>query len=303
MAIEGVAVSDFQSLQDLRVKAQRDPNKALPEVSKQFEAIFLQSMLKSMRMGQHFLDDSSPFKSQTEDTFREMLDAQYAEKIAKGKGIGLAAMLTKQLAKAEEAGATDSTVTNKKAVEQSLLASRIAPRQEPAPSKADSANVDDFVKSAWPYAQQAASLLGLDPKVLLAQAALETGWGHYVSKDADGSSSNNLFNIKSTAAAEGDSVQVKTTEYIANNAIKVNASFKKYPSIESSFNDYVSLIKNNERYGDALANTANPERYIDELHRAGYATDPQYASKILSIYHGDELQQALERNGFSVFPT
>lgn len=307
MAIEGIAVSDFQGLQDLRLKAQKDPTKALPEVSKQFEAVFLQAMLKTMRMGQHFIDEKSLFRGQNEATFQEMLDGQYANNIAKGKGIGFAEMLTKQLAKQDPSSSVETNTKQSKVIDHSLLAARMAPRQAlkemSIKDKASVGTIDDFVKSAWPYAEHAASVLGLDPKILLAQAALETGWGQYVAKDRDGSSSNNLFNIKSSAAADKDSVQIETTEYIADTAIKVNASFKKYSSIENSFNDYISLIKNNNRYEGALANGANPERYIDELYRAGYATDPRYASKILAIYHGNELQQALERNGFKALET
>ncbi|ARG98894.1 flagellar assembly peptidoglycan hydrolase FlgJ [Legionella micdadei] len=315
MAIEGIAVSDFQSLQELRAKAQKDPDKALPEVAKQFEAIFLQSMLKSMRMGQHFLEESNPFRGKSVETFQEMLDAQYATNITQGQGIGLATMLAKQLSKSQTQATMPQTEINainsntpktlnalndpKTKVEQSLLPARIAPKQPVAVKETvPNPQIDDFVRSAWPYARQAANLLGLDPKILLAQAALETGWGQFIAKDADGSSSYNFFNIKA-ADNNTDAVHVNTTEYIADTPIKVNAAFKKYASIENSFNDYVSLIKDSNRYGDALANTRSPERYIDELYRAGYATDPHYASKILAIYHGDELQHALERNGFS----
>lgn len=300
MATEGIAVSDFQGLEILKHKAQQDPEKALPEVSKQFEAIFLQSMLRSMRTGQHFIEESSPFRGESQETFQDMLDAQYATNISNGQGIGLAKMLTQQL-KSTLSSEPEVNTRQTKEVDQSLLSQRIAPaRSVPAKEGASHANIDDFVKSVWPYAKQAASLLGLDPKVLMAQAALETGWGQFVTKDAEGRTSNNFFNIKA-ANNNSDSVQIKTTEYIADTPIKVNASFRKYPSVEHSFNDYVALIQGSSRYETALANTNNPKRYVDELHRAGYATDPRYASKILAIYHGEELQQALERNGFSEF--
>lgn len=224
-----------------------------------------------------------------------MLDGQYASNIANGQGIGLAAILAKQL------GQTQAPAdTPKKSVEQSLLASRITPLdnhngREDTPRTA--ATIDEFVKSIWPYARQAANLLGLDPKILMAQAALETGWGQFVTRGSDGISSNNLFNIKATSNTE-NTVETKTTEYIADTPIRMNASFRRYPSIAHSFSDYVALIQGNSRYEAALANTKDPQRYVDELHRAGYATDPNYASKIMAIYHGDELQQALERNGF-----
>ena len=133
----------------------------------------------------------------------------------------------------------------------------------------------------------------------MAQAALETGWGKLVAKDEDGTSSNNLFNIKTGTNKEFDSVKIKTTEYIADTPIKMTASFRKYPSVEHSFNDYVSLIKGSDRYQNALANATNPEQYVNELHKAGYATDPAYGNKILSIYHGDELNQAMQRCGLS----
>ncbi|MBL7481093.1 glucosaminidase domain-containing protein [Legionella bononiensis] len=295
MKVERIAVSDFQSLNELKVQANKDGKKALPEVARQFEGIFLQSMLKSMRMGQHFLDESSPFSGKNEATFQEMLDGQYANNIAGSGGIGLASMLSRQLEgtvggshpDAIKTGSTDSPLPLNRASE---------PKEQKG---AETALIDDFVKSIWPKAKQAASLMGLDPKVLIAQAALETGWGKFVAKDADGSSSNNLFNVKTGSSKEFESVNIKTTEYIADTPISMNASFRKYPSVEHSFNDYVSLIKGSDRYQSALANAGNPDLYVQELHKAGYASDPNYGSKILSIYHGDELNQAIQRCGLA----
>lgn len=290
MTVQGIAASDFQSLNELKVQAKNDAKQALPAVAKQFEGIFLQSMLKSMRMGQHFLDESSPFSGKNEATFQEMLDGQYASNIAGARGIGLAQMLTKQL---------EGTVGADTPAASDTIKAGNEIKMEQANNGAGGSGIDDFVKSIWPKAKQAASMMGLDPKILMAQAALETGWGKFIAKDADGSSSNNLFNVKSSANSEFDSVKIKTTEYIADTPIKVNASFRKYPTVEQSFNDYVSLIKGSERYQGALANAANPEAYVKELSKAGYATDPNYSSKILSIYHGDELSQAIERCGLS----
>lgn len=292
--LQGIAASDFSALTDLKAKAVTDAKGAAPEVAKQFEGVFLQSMLKSMRMGQHFLDDSSPFRGKNRETFQDMLDAQYASNIAGTGGVGVAAMLTRQL---------ESVAT----MEQSPPA--VMRNYEPAPliaphlpatsfageSQKPTETVDDFVKSIWPKAKAAASLIGLDPKILLAQAALETGWGKFITKDAEGNSTNNLFNIKAGAHSEYESVNVKTTEYIADTPIKTNASFRKYASVEQSIQDYISLIQHDERYQTALANTANPEHYVNELYKAGYATDPEYGNKILSIYRGNELKQALGR--------
>jgi peptidoglycan hydrolase FlgJ len=306
MSIERLANTDFQSLHELKRASKEDPKKALPLVAKQFEGIFLQTMLKTMRMGSHFVDESSPFRGRNAETFQEMLDGQYVSKMINSpSGIGIADMLTKQLGgsvqkskNAMEIGQITTKYTIPKGDALKTNAADVAlttKKSEPPPTTM----IDDFVSSIWSKAKQAASLMGLDPKILIAQAALETGWGQSVAKDTDGSSSNNLFNIKSGNNKDFDSVNIKTTEYIADTPIKMSASFRKYTSIEDSFTDYVSLIKNNDRYHDALAHAGNPELYVNELSKAGYATDPNYGSKILSIYHSDELNQAMKRSGLA----
>ncbi|MBN9227912.1 MULTISPECIES: flagellar assembly peptidoglycan hydrolase FlgJ [Legionella] len=292
MTVHGIATSDFNALNELKVQAQNNAKEALPEAAKQFEGIFLQSMLKSMRMGQHFLEESSPFRGKDRETFQDMLDAQYASTIANSKSVGLADMLAKQMEHNLPTIEQPEKSTTDKPVNSNAISTM--PVKEEKQDK-PTTTIDEFVKSIWPQAKQAASAIGLDPKILMAQAALETGWGKFVTKDIDGTSSNNLFNIKSGDSKEFDSVNVKTTEYIADTPIKMNASFRKYPSVEQSFNDYISLIKENERYQTALASTSNPELYVNELHKAGYATDPNYGTKILSIYRGEELNQAIQR--------
>lgn len=158
-------------------------------------------------------------------------------------------------------------------------------------------SIVDFVSAISPFATAASHVLGLDPNVLIAQAALETGWGQFIAKDMDGNNSNNLFNIKSVNSEP--SVKIKTTEYINNTPVKMKAYFKKYASVEDCFKDYISLIQG-QRYQAALASTHDPVLYVKALHQAGYATDPDYASKVLSIYHGDELQRALEQSRSSI---
>ncbi|KTD73059.1 glucosaminidase domain-containing protein [Legionella tucsonensis] len=292
MTVHGIATSDFNALNELKVQAQNNAKEALPDAAKQFEGIFLQSMLKSMRMGQHFLDESSPFRGKDRETFQDMLDAQYASTIANSKSIGLADMLVKQMERNLPNVDNQPAQSTPAKTEISSPAIPVKSAKQDIP---EAATIDEFVNSIWPQAKKAASLIGLDPKILMAQAALETGWGKFVTKDIDGNSSNNLFNIKSSNGSELDSVNIKTTEYFADTPIKVNASFRKYSSIEHSFNDYISLIKGSERYQNALASAEDPELYVNELHKAGYATDPEYGTKILSIYHGEELKQAIER--------
>ncbi|MFT4059773.1 MAG: flagellar assembly peptidoglycan hydrolase FlgJ [Legionella sp.] len=296
MAITGIATSDFNGLADLKSRAINDAKGTAPEVAKQFEAIFLQSMLKSMRMGVHFLDESSPFRGRDRETFQEMLDAQYASSIAESKGIGLADILTNPLESTQK--------TQLSAPSQSFISIPVAQAAAINQIKQSDANptesvVDDFVKSIWPKAKEAASIIGLDPKLLIAQAALETGWGKFVAKDRDGNSSNNLFNIKKGDNNTYGVIDVKTTEYIADTPIKITDSFRKYPTVEHSFDDYVSLIKGSERYQGALASAGNSDNYVNELYKAGYATDPEYGAKILAIYHGNELTQAVEKYSMS----
>jgi flagellar protein FlgJ len=153
-------------------------------------------------------------------------------------------------------------------------------------------SAEDFVQKLTPYAEQAAKELGVAPKVLLAQAALETGWGRSVIKHSDGSSSFNLFNIKAGKSWHGEQTHVSTLEYVNGVARKEHAGFRSYNSYQESFHDYVQFIKNNPRYQQALQHVGNGERYLQELQRAGYATDPSYARKVMSIYHGNAMAKA-----------
>jgi flagellar protein FlgJ len=152
-----------------------------------------------------------------------------------------------------------------------------------APGKAAFASKDEFIAVMLPMAEQAAQKIGVDPRYLVAQAALETGWGKSIIRQQDGSSSHNLFGIKSHNSWEGDSARVLTTEYRGGKAVKEAASFRAYDSYAHSFDDYVSFLQGNGRYEKALASTDKPEQFARELQKAGYATDPQYARKIAQI--------------------
>lgn len=261
MAIERIV--DIQGVRDIGPQAKMDGNiQSKPCETQEFEAMFFQSMLKSACIEQHFIDEPGSFYSPQKEVFHcSLVENGLIEK---------------------STNAVDMPITSPSVALSTDLGNEV---NQP---------VDDFVKSIWPYAQQASKLIGLDPKILVAQAALETGWGKMIAKNAEGSS-NNLFNIKAKGYQAEQSITIKTTEYIADMPIKMTASFKKYASVEHSFNDYVSLIKDDDRYKTALSNANDPKRYIDSLQQAGYATDPNYGNKILSIYHGDELRGALER--------
>ena len=152
-----------------------------------------------------------------------------------------------------------------------------------APGKAAFSSPQEFVATMLPMAQAAAEKIGVDPRYLVAQAALETGWGKSIIRTLDGNSSHNLFGIKSHGSWEGESARVLTTEYKGGKAVKEAASFRAYDSYAQSFEDYVSFLQNNGRYEKALSSTENPERFVKELQQAGYATDPNYARKISQI--------------------
>ena len=142
---------------------------------------------------------------------------------------------------------------------------------------------DDFVTHLWPMAEKAAASLGVEPKVLLAQAALETGWGHAVIRSSDGRNSFNLFNIKSGPDWGGDSVVKSSLEFSNGVARQERSAFRSYTSYAESFSDYVNFIKSNPRYENALTEGGSAGNYLRELQLAGYATDPEYAQKIESI--------------------
>lgn len=152
-----------------------------------------------------------------------------------------------------------------------------------APSKAAFGSKDEFIAAMLPMAEQAADKIGVDPRYLVAQAALETGWGKSIIRQQDGSSSHNLFGIKTHNTWEGDSARVLTTEFKGGKAVKEAATFRAYESYAHSFDDYVSFLQGNGRYEKALATTDKPEQFARELQKAGYATDPQYARKIAQI--------------------
>jgi len=152
-----------------------------------------------------------------------------------------------------------------------------------APSKKSFATADDFVATMLPMAEEAAARIGVDPKVLVAQAALETGWGKSVMRSDSGGNSHNLFGIKATSSWKGDQARAITSEFRDGQMVKETAQFRSYDSYADSFHDLVSTLQNNDRYQGVVKSADNPEQFVKELQKAGYATDPNYASKISAI--------------------
>ena len=295
--------TDFEGLAALRAKARDDQEAALDQVARQFESLFLQMMLKSMRdagLGGGLLD------SKQSEFYREMYDQQIAVDMAQKQGIGLADVLKEQLGggiaptyrdleprdylgmpimrKPAMADAVDGTSVKVVPVG---MHDRIVLDGSP----------ENFVEKLWPLAEQAATELDLAPEALLAQAALETGWGRHVMREHDGGSSHNLFGIKADSRWDGASVAVRTLEYSDGVAFKTRDSFRSYGSFAESFDDYVAFLRGNPRYRDALQQTADPKAFFESLQAAGYATDPRYAEKILKVLDNAAMQRVPGRPG------
>jgi peptidoglycan hydrolase FlgJ len=309
--------TDFKGLAALKHQARKESPEALKETAKQFEAIFLNSVLKSMReakLADGIMDnDQSQF-------YKEMYDQQLAVHLSGSPGVGLADLIVKQLSHEEpeasekleledylnrSAGSAKPVAGRRQAVDSTVSRPANSPDlvmdvnaiDEPDPAEMPLKNnpavpinsVQDFVRQLQPFAEQAAQELGVESRVIMAQAALETGWGRSLIKNSNGSNSFNVFNIKADKSWQGKQAQVATLEFEDGIAKKVNAGFRTYSSFKESFQDYVSFIKSNPRYHNALKQVGNAERYMHELQRAGYATDPNYANKVISIYRGNTL--------------
>ncbi|MFA5530485.1 MAG: flagellar assembly peptidoglycan hydrolase FlgJ [Thiohalomonadaceae bacterium] len=299
--------TDLTGLTRLRADARQNSPAALKAAAQQFEALFLQMMLKSMRDAGD-VTGNALFGSDQEQLYRDMHDKQLALEMANGKGLGLADMLIRQLQGAVEHSVPmaqrgerqASAIPERQAFTAVDPASTVPPTTPAVSSQTDPVHFehpDDFVRHLWPHARMAAQKLGVDPKALLAQAALETGWGRAVIRRPDGSSSHNLFNIKADVRWDGGRVFKDTVEYRDGIASHERAAFRAYGSYAESFEDYVNFLQSSPRYQRALELAADPEAYVRELQEAGYATDPAYADKIHRIMGRDLLADAGLKNG------
>lgn len=287
-------IHDIGSLDRLRQQAvngeEGSEKEALTAAAKQFEAIFTSMLFKSMR------DANSSFKSdmlnsQNEQFYRQMQDDQMASELSANGSLGLADMIVAQLSAGQSSDATEDKVRSE-GFDTSLQRPQFSVRSDERTSEIQSASAakqpvsfdspESFVTSMKPYAEKAASALGVDSSLLLAQAALETGWGSKMVKNSLGNS-NNLFNIKADRSWKGDKVATQTLEFHGKTAVKESASFRSYSSFEDSFNDYVKFLNENPRYETALQHQGNSENFIKGIHQAGYATDPNYADKVLRV--------------------
>jgi flagellar protein FlgJ len=274
------AYTDLAGLSKLKRAAGADDPKAIRAVAEQFESMFTRMMLKSMRDA---IGPDPMFGSDQEQMYQGMADDQLSVQLSKGKGLGLADMLVRQLQKMGVKGATDASTPGGGAKAAAAYSATQKASVTPNTSATTDVTKNNFIQDLWPQAQDAGQVLGVDPRHLIAQAALETNWGQSLPQDPAGRSSNNLFGIKASADWTGSAVSGATQEYQNGVATNTTAQFKAYATPTQSFQDYVALLRNNPRYSAALNTGSDVHAFAAGLQRGGYATDPDYANKITAV--------------------
>ncbi|MBU1390559.1 MAG: flagellar assembly peptidoglycan hydrolase FlgJ [Gammaproteobacteria bacterium] len=364
---------DLGGLDSLRAQAQKDEKGALKKVAQQFEGIFVQMLMKSMRDANAVFKSDSPLNSQYTQFYEQMRDQQLSVDLSDKGVLGLADMMVQQLSP-ETSHFTPASVLRDDGGMKMLhddkalnvpMQSAAAPVVEPTvvnhgvpaaivrpvfePDRAMDANSsmdidtphrllaidtpkpswseqslsvvepvisgqvmptaafretqkivrfgsrEEFLATLYPHAEKAAKALGTQPEVLLAQSALETGWGQKIVRGNNGAPSHNLFNIKADRRWQGDKANVSTLEFEHGVAVQQKADFRVYSDFEHSFNDFVSFIADGDRYQDAKKVAASPTQFIRALQDAGYATDPRYAEKVIKVMQSisEELKSIL----------
>jgi flagellar protein FlgJ len=307
-------VVDLHGLERLRHRAAQDESAAVTEAAVQFEALFIGMMLesaRSARLGSGLLDGA-----QTKQ-YLDLMDQQVALEMARNGGLGFGRMLVEQLSPGSAPpvmASASSTRLERAPVSRTELPPAVevvAPGEissafpsalppslrelathagEPA-RPPDAADAERFVERLLPQAREAAAALGVEPRVLLAQAALETGWGK--SLESSAAPAHNLFGIKAGGSWTGGRTAHWTMEQGAAGLERRREAFRAYESTAASFSDYVDLISSAPRYAAALESRGDAEGYVRAIADGGYATDPEYADKWLAIYHGERLAGAL----------
>ncbi|HEX8978781.1 MAG TPA: flagellar assembly peptidoglycan hydrolase FlgJ [Parasulfuritortus sp.] len=305
---------DVQGAAALRMKAASGDPAALKAAARQFEAMFVQTMLKTMRQT-HFTSEGDVFgDSSSLKLYQELLDQQWAQTIAGGRGLGFADMIVKRLtqdatneAAAQRAAggqAAQQADQTKQAAHESLhqqvIAAPTLPMFHPQGQTADPSGdanqhsagknphpgqgqerKQHFIEAMLPYAQIAEKVSGVPADFVLAHAALESGWGRREIVAADGTASHNLFGIKADGGWNGNVVSTTTTEYRQGLAMKISAKFRAYADYAEAFTDYAKLLK--KRYHDAVEAGSDAAAFATGVAAGGYATDPAYAGKLQEV--------------------
>ncbi|MEO6031190.1 MAG: flagellar assembly peptidoglycan hydrolase FlgJ [Burkholderiaceae bacterium] len=258
----------------LKARAATDPRAAIQAAAKQFEALFMQQLMKAMREAS---TSSGMLDNAGTQLGTEMLDTQYANQMTGMRG-GLSDAIVRQLERQMNGvGGTRGTPASDAAAPAGAAG---APARGDAPVSISQA---DFVRRHESAARAAEAQSGIPAAFMVAQAAHESGWGRHEIRNADGSSSHNLFGIKAGSSWKGAVTNITTTEVIDGQPRKVVAKFRAYESYEASFRDYAQLMKDSPRYAPVLAAGDNASAFAQGLQRAGYATDPDYADKLTRL--------------------
>jgi peptidoglycan hydrolase FlgJ len=325
---------NMSQFSDMKLAAREHDAGASKSVAQQFEGLFIQMMLKNMRAAAKF-DDSQ--HSSYMDFYTDMYDKQLSQVMSQNGGIGLGAVLQRQLDPSSEERQQTAVTEGKdlpvyRMNPQQMFKSPIVQEAEYLPvnpaiqvHQLIHAMVNDstikltepepqntslqieaiepfygwdqpqtFVRDLWPHAQQAAAELGVSTEVIVAQAALETGWGQHSMKKTDGSIAFNLFGIKAGASWQGQQVSQSTLEFRQGVMQREQANFRAYDSVAEAMQDYVDFVQSSPHYQQALNHQGSDSRYVRGLQQGGYATDPNYADKIINIRDGKTLSSSLE---------
>lgn len=297
--------------QDAKSGDKASKEAALDQAAKQFESIFMQMLMKSMRKAQDVLASDSPFNSESTKFYRDMHDQQMSLEMSNNGSLGLSELIVRQLGgddnfKPHTILRSDGNLDSRGSVritQSALLTNRnlvndLTAKQDPEKDRQTNGSAaaqmasllqsptfeqpKDFVSALTADAKRVQDKIKVPFEVVIAQAALETGWGQKIIKTDSGESSNNLFNIKADSRWAGDKTHKETLEFENGAMVKKREPFRVYDTIGESVNDYLNLLTGSERYQGVLEKAENVEQFLHGIQGAGYATDPDYAKKIMA---------------------
>lgn len=315
--------NDLNGLNQVKSMARKDDPEALRVVAQQFESMFIGMVLKSMREANDVMA-SDMLNSNESRFYRDMYDQQLSLNLAQQGGYGLADVLFDQLSRQLPQRDQDFSNIEVKNLEDSHRPVLPTGQVDPLPAGVDTQSTgiseaaevsaddsqrsdlsitlpgkqsafespEEFIESLLPHAEAAAKALGVDPRILLSQAALETGWGRYMIEDGEGNNSHNFFGIKADERWDGATAETMTHEVFDGRTIQLRDAFRAYENPSQSFADYADFLQSNPRYQQALSQADDAEAFTRSLQAAGYATDPQYADKILRIADSEVMRLA-----------
>ncbi len=304
--------TDLSGLNAISQLGRENTPAALRQVAQQFESLFLNIMLKAMRDSTKSFGEGNFLNSNEMEFHQQNFDNQLSLHLSQSAGLGLADVLYEQMlgqfgleAPAPEAttaasimGPLETSPPRGSDPRKALIRLKMVETGGGGMRAAGEQSIDspqEFVRRLYPLAERAAERIGVDPRMLLAQSALETGWGRRMIARPDGVSTHNLFGIKADERWSGPRANVNTTEYEDGVVRLEKAAFRSYDSYEDSFNDYVDFLEGNPRYREALNNSHDAESFARHLQEAGYATDPVYARKLTRVMHSNTMQMGLRQ--------